>query len=87
MAGLGIFLSQRLWPVPFEWGRLGRLVAAAAVVLVVGSLAPADFFVAIPVKLVALGGGFAGTLAASGFLTREERAALARLFARSGAAQ
>lgn len=41
MAGFGIFLSQRLWPVPFEWGRLGRLVAIAGGVLGVGWAAPA----------------------------------------------
>jgi len=87
MAGLGIYLSQRLWPIPFEWGRLGRLVAAAAVVLAAARLAPADLVVAIPVKLLVLGGGFAGTLAASGFRTREERAVLARLFARFRGAQ
>lgn len=78
MAGLGILLSQRLWPIPFEWGRLGRLVAAAALVLAVASLAPADPVVSIPLKMLVLVGGFAATLALSGFTTGEERALLAR---------
>lgn len=78
MAGLGIFLSQRLWPVPFEWGRLGRLVAAAGLVLAAAGLAPADYVVALPLKLLVLVGGFAAAVALGGFATAEERAVLAR---------
>ncbi len=84
MAGLGIFLSQRLWPIPFETGRLLWLVGAAAVVLALAPLVPGAAGVAIPLKLALLVGGFATLLVVRGFLTGGERAALARGLGRLG---
>jgi O-antigen/teichoic acid export membrane protein len=84
MAGLGIFLSQRLWPVPFETGRLVRLVATAVVVLALAPLVPGAPGVAIALKLGLLVGGFGTLLVVPGFLNGSERAALLRGLGRLG---
>lgn len=76
MAGLGIFLSQRLWPVPFEWPRLARLLAAAVAVLALSALAPPALPAAFGYKAAVLGLAFPGLLWASGFLRADERALL-----------
>jgi O-antigen/teichoic acid export membrane protein len=71
--------TQRLFPVPYEWGRLARVLFAAAALVGVGELVmPASGF-----------GGLAGRLALAllypplllvlGFFTAEERGWLARL--------
>jgi O-antigen/teichoic acid export membrane protein len=71
--------TQRLFPVPYEWGRLARVLFGAAALIGLGELVmPTDGI-----------GGFVGRLAiallfplvllASGFFTAEERGWLARL--------
>jgi hypothetical protein len=69
-------LTQRLFPVPYEWGRLALLIGATAGTVAVGELLLPDhgfggfalrtvLWLALPVVLMACG-----------FLTREERAGL-----------
>jgi O-antigen/teichoic acid export membrane protein len=73
------WFTQRLFPVPYEWGRLARILFGAAALVGLGELVmPAAGF-----------GGFVGRLAlallfplvllASGFFTDEERGWLVRL--------
>lgn len=79
MAGLGFWVGRGLYPLPLEWGRLGRITAAAALVFAASRLVPGgSLAVAIAVK-----GGLVATLPvlllASGFATPGERAALGDL--------
>ncbi|MGH9321333.1 MAG: polysaccharide biosynthesis C-terminal domain-containing protein [Vicinamibacteria bacterium] len=53
MAALGAYLGQRHYPIPFEWGRLSKIVAAASLSFAASTLAPLDPWSAIPVKLLA----------------------------------
>lgn len=64
MAGLGLAISHRLYPVPFETGRLAGLVAAAALAYAGSWFAPADRVPGLLVKLglIAAFGVGAGTL-------------------------
>jgi O-antigen/teichoic acid export membrane protein len=77
--GLMYIFTERLFPVPYEWGRLARVLFGAAALIGLGELVmPASGF-----------GGFVGrlflallyplVLLASGFFTAEERGWLARL--------
>jgi hypothetical protein len=50
MATLGAVISQRLYPIPFERGRLLLLATGAAAVFVLGRLAPAALWPAIAWK-------------------------------------
>jgi peptidoglycan biosynthesis protein MviN/MurJ (putative lipid II flippase) len=73
-------LTQRLFPVPYEWGRLGLLLGVTAATVAAGELL-------LPTHGI---GGFAlrtllwfaipVILLAAGFLTREERAGLRAMF-------
>ena len=72
MAGLGIAVSQRLYPLPFETGRLTRVSAAALLVLAASWLAPAAWGAAVAVKLGLLA-LFPVLVLASGFLRPGER--------------
>jgi O-antigen/teichoic acid export membrane protein len=76
MAGLGFRFSQRLYPIPFEWGRLGRVCAAALAAFLLSLLAPASLWPALAVKGLAIL-AFPALLAASGFFTPGERERLA----------
>jgi len=71
--------TQRLFPVPYEWGRLARIVLVSAVLVLLGELllptagalgllGRVVFWLAYPVSLLA-----------TGFFTKEERAWLTRL--------
>jgi len=51
MAGLGLAISRRLYPVPFENGRLAALLAAAALAYGCSLLAPADRALGLLLKL------------------------------------
>ena len=51
MAGLGLAISRRLYPVPFENGRLAALLAAAALAYGCSLLAPAERAWGLLVKL------------------------------------
>jgi len=79
VTALMYWFTQRLFPVPYEWGRLARVLFAAAALVGLGELVmPAAGF-----------GGFVGRLAlavlypavllVSGFFTAEERGWLKRL--------
>jgi O-antigen/teichoic acid export membrane protein len=54
MAGMGAVISQRLYPIPFERGRLLLLAAGAAAVFAAGRLAPAGLWPAIAWKAALL---------------------------------
>ena len=77
MAGLGLYISQRLHPIPFEVGRLLRVAAAAAVVYAASLWSPEAFVPAVAVK-GALLLAFPMLVVATGALSAEERAWLRR---------
>jgi O-antigen/teichoic acid export membrane protein len=54
MAALGVVLSQRLYPLPFEKGRLARLALAAGVAYAPAAWAPAALAPALALKLALL---------------------------------
>jgi O-antigen/teichoic acid export membrane protein len=71
--------TQRLFPVPYEWGRLGRVVLTSAVLVGVGELlVPTAGFAGLLVR-AALFTAYPLALLASGFFTAGERVWLARL--------
>jgi O-antigen/teichoic acid export membrane protein len=71
--------TQRLFPVPYEWGRLVRVVLVAVVVVVPGELLlPSGGAIGL-VSRAALWLVFPLALWASGFLSAEERRSLATL--------
>jgi O-antigen/teichoic acid export membrane protein len=72
MAGLGVLLSRRLYPVPFETGRLAGLLAAASLVYAVSLLAPADLARGLAVK-AALVAAFPAVVASTGLLKARDR--------------
>jgi O-antigen/teichoic acid export membrane protein len=69
MAALGGVISQRLFPIPLEWGRLAQLASAAGLLYAASTLAPDALLPALAVKavLVAL---YVLPLAAAGLLRR-----------------
>jgi O-antigen/teichoic acid export membrane protein len=71
--------TQRLFPVPYEWGRLARVLAAAAAVVGLGELLlPSEGFVGLASRaLIWL--AYPAVLLASGFFSGEERSWLSRL--------
>jgi O-antigen/teichoic acid export membrane protein len=71
--------SQRLFPVPYQWGRLARVVLVAAVLVGVGELAMPTEGVAGLLGRAALFAAYPLALFASGFFTPGERQWLARL--------
>ena len=96
-AVLGYVLSQRFYPIAYEWGRIARVCAAAAVAYVAASLLPAIHVMAdsrsslAPVPDILARGltvviVFAALLAMTGFLHAEEIDRLRALRRRSGPA-
>jgi O-antigen/teichoic acid export membrane protein len=81
MAGLGFAISRRLYPVPFELGRMLRLGAAAGLSYLVSLLAPAAIGPALLVKAFALA-IFPAAVVAFGVLNADEQARLAALLRR-----
>jgi O-antigen/teichoic acid export membrane protein len=72
-------LTQRLFPVPYEWGRLARVVLASAALVGLGELLlPTDGFAGLLGRLV-LWLAYPLVLLGSGFFTDEERGWLSRL--------
>ena len=67
MAALGLAVSQRLYPLPLEWNRFGRIAVAAAVSYLASLLAPAAPGPALAVKGAALA-AFPALIAALGVL-------------------
>lgn len=73
------FFTQRLFPVPYQWARLGRVVLTAAVLVGLGELLmPTDGFAGLLGRAVLLALYPLGLLA-TGFFTPEERGWLAKL--------
>jgi O-antigen/teichoic acid export membrane protein len=69
-------LTQRLFPVPYEWGRLALLVGLTTVVVAGGELLlPTSGFDGFALRLLAWA-ALPAALWACGFLTHEERAAI-----------
>jgi len=72
-------LTQRLFPVPYEWGRLGRVLLVSAVLVGLGELLlPTEGFVGLAARVL-LWLAYPAVLLLSGFFTAEERGWLARL--------
>jgi O-antigen/teichoic acid export membrane protein len=80
MFATAFVLSQRVYPIPLEWGRLARIVAAGGAAFGAALLVPA-----LPPLAAALARGtvvtvaFPGILAALGFLDARELRTLGRL--------
>jgi O-antigen/teichoic acid export membrane protein len=53
MAVWGAYLGGKLYPIPFEWSRLSRVVLASGVSFGIATLAPLDFVRAVSIKVVA----------------------------------
>ena len=71
--------TQRLFPVPYEWGRLARVVLVSTALVALGELLlPTDGLAGLAGRAV-LWLLYPLALFATGFFTREERAWLARL--------
>jgi O-antigen/teichoic acid export membrane protein len=71
MAGLGLAISHRLYPIPLEWERLALLAGGAALLYAASAFAPEAVGPALAVK-VALLALFAIALAAMGLLRRPD---------------
>lgn len=79
VVGLMYWFTQRLFPVPYEWGRLARVLLAAAALVAVGELlTPTDGPDGFLLRALLLA-AYPALLAASGFFTPAERRWLARL--------
>ena len=71
--------TQRLFPVPYQWGRLARVVLTSAVLVGVGELLlPGSGAVGL-LGRIALFAAYPLVLFASGFFTPDERVWIARL--------
>jgi O-antigen/teichoic acid export membrane protein len=71
--------TQRLFPVPYQWGRLARVVLTAAVLVGAGELLLPTSGAAGLLGRIALFAAYPLVLYASGFFTPGERAWIARL--------
>ncbi len=79
VVALMYWFTERLFPVPYEWGRLARVLFAAAALIAFGELVlPTAGFAGFLARL-ALGLLYPALLLATGFFTNEERGWLARL--------
>ena len=77
--GLMYAFTQRLFPVPYEWGRLLRVVATVAILVGAGELlVPTSGALGLVIRL-ALFAAYPLALFASGFFSEGERRWLARL--------
>jgi len=89
LAAAGMALSQRFYPIAYEWSRLWRLAAAALLAVAAARLAAGPAIA--PVAGVLLRGAcavavFGATLAASGFFEPEELAVIRRAAGRAAGA-
>ncbi len=71
--------TQRLFPVPYQWGRLARVVATAAALVATGELLMPTSGAAGLLGRIVLFAAYPLALFASGFFTPGERVWLARL--------
>ena len=72
------WFTQRLFPVPYEWGRLARVLFAAAALIGLGELVMPTR-ARRPRRAARAGAALPVVLLVSGFFTAEERGWLARL--------
>jgi O-antigen/teichoic acid export membrane protein len=79
VVGLMYVFTQRLFPVPYEWGRLARVVAISAVLVAAGELAMPTEGVGGLISRGAIWALFPLALLGSGFFSAEERRWLAML--------
>ncbi|MEO6235485.1 MAG: lipopolysaccharide biosynthesis protein [Vicinamibacterales bacterium] len=95
-AALGYSFSQRFYPIPYEWGRIGRACLAAGVAYVAARILPdiglavdaRSTLAALPnflVRGVTVVAVFAGLLGATGFFHADELRRLRRLRGRGQA--
>jgi O-antigen/teichoic acid export membrane protein len=79
VVGLMYVFTQRLFPVPYEWARLARVVLASAAVVLLGELLlPTSGAAGLLLRIV-LWLFYPALLLLSGFFTPEERGWLSRL--------
>jgi len=79
VVGLMYVLTQRLFPVPYQWARLGRVLLVSAALVGIGELLlPIEGFTGLAAR-AALWLAYPAILLVSGFFTSEERGWLARL--------
>jgi O-antigen/teichoic acid export membrane protein len=71
MAGLGFWLGNRHYPIPFEGRRLAKIVLAAGISFALSMLAPWNLWAAVPLKAVACA-IFPVALWAFGFFREDE---------------
>jgi O-antigen/teichoic acid export membrane protein len=79
VVGLMYAFTQRLFPVPYEWGRLARVVAISAALVAAGELAMPTEGIAGLLGRAAIWALFPIALLGSGFFSAEERRWLAML--------
>jgi O-antigen/teichoic acid export membrane protein len=77
--GLMYGFTQRLFPVPYEWGRLARLLLVSVVLVGIGELLLPTAGAAGLLGRIVLWLAYPVTLLAAGFFTDEERRWLGRL--------
>jgi len=83
MAGAALALSQRVYPIPLEWGRLARIGAAGAIAYLAAWALPAMRpFVGLLARGVVVTVVFPACLAALGFLDARELRTLGRMLER-----
>jgi O-antigen/teichoic acid export membrane protein len=71
--------TQRLFPVPYEWGRLARVLATSAALVCIGEFfVPTSGFAGLLIR-AALFAAYPLALFASGFFSASERVWLGRL--------
>jgi O-antigen/teichoic acid export membrane protein len=83
MTALGIYFSHLHYPIPFEWGRIGRMAAAAFLCYGVSLTAPEAILPALAVKAIALA-LFPAALYVLGFFRPEEIRRIKSLLASRG---
>jgi O-antigen/teichoic acid export membrane protein len=71
MAGLGYWLGNRQYPIPFEGRRLSKIVLAAGTAFALSTLAPANLWAALPLKSLACA-VFPAALWTLGFFREDE---------------
>jgi O-antigen/teichoic acid export membrane protein len=79
VVGLMYVFTQRLFPVPYEWGRLVRVVLVSAAIVAIGELLLPTAGAAGFLGRLALWAVYPAALFLGGFFTPEERGWLARL--------
>lgn len=79
MALMGVYFAHKHYPIPYEWSRLLRIAAAAALAYGLSRLAPSDLLGAVLVKSGALL-VFPAALSLLGFFRPEEVDALRELW-------